>query len=226
MNVDYLLNLDSTAILSGQTKFETRVTGGAKATGKILFAANPTADDTITVGDVTLTFKAVPNASLDEVKVEADLSTTISSIITKLGTYASGTVTGATYSKTDTNAALTSTWNTYSTEGNSFVLASSSANGTVTAMSGGVDGLLSLEHEVTYFDDTTAADHQYFTLPAGAEGQRKTLLLGARTNAKNIVVAPVNGVSATLTFDAANEYYDLIYLDSKWRGVGGTATAA
>jgi hypothetical protein len=154
------------------------------------------------------------------------LTTTISNIITKLGTYTTGWVPEAAYTKTDTATALTATFKTYEARGNQFNLASSDDNGTVTAMSGGVDGLLSVDTAVTYFDDTTAGAAQYFSLPNGSEGQFKLLQLGARTETQNIVVAPVNGAASTYTFDAANEYQQLVFLDGKWRGIGGTATAA
>jgi hypothetical protein len=92
-------------------------------------------------------------------------------------------------------------------------------------MSGGADGVLATTVEVTYFDDTSATN-QYFTLLDGEDGQRRTLLLGARTETTSVVVAPKNGVASTYTFDAANEYQELIFLDGKWRSLGGTATAA
>ena len=226
MQIKDILDERLRAALKGKALYEIRTTGGVKATGKILFSDQPTADDTITVGDVTLTFKASADADEDEVTIGADLSTTIGNVITKLGTYTSGWVPEATYAKADTNTSLAVTFKTYEVRGNDFPLASSSANGTVTAMSGGVDGLLDVNTAVTYFSDSTAADHQYFTLPDGEEGQRKTLLLGARSQAKNIVVAPQNGASNTYTFDAANEYQELVFLGGKWRSVGGTATAA
>jgi hypothetical protein len=226
MQINDILDGRLRAGLEGQALMETRVTGGAKATGKIKFTANPTEDDTITVGDVTLTFKDSADSGEDEVEIGTDLSGTIDAIITKLGTYTTGWVPEAAFTKTGTNTELTATFKTYEARGNEFDLASSAANGVVTAMAGGVDGVLADDVAITYFDDTTLADHQYFTLPDGQEGQSRLLLLGARTNAKNIVVAPKNGASSTYTFDAANEYQNLVFLDGKWRSVGGTATAA
>ena len=226
MDIKDILDGRLRAALEGKSLVEIRTTGGAKATGKILFTANPTAGHTITVGDKTLTFRAAANASLDEVTIGAALTDTITNIITKLGTYTTGWVPEAAFTKTDTNAALTATFKTFEKRGNEFPLASSNANGTVTAMSGGVDGLLADDVAVTYFSDSTTGAHQSFTLPDGEEGQRRWLLLGARTHSQNIIVAPKNGVAATYTFDAANEYQEVLFLGGKWRSVGGTATIA
>jgi hypothetical protein len=92
MQINDILDMRLRAPLEGRSLMETRVTGGTKATGKIKFTANPSAGHTITVGDVTLTFRASADTDLDEVQIGADLTTTISSIITKLGTYTTGWV--------------------------------------------------------------------------------------------------------------------------------------
>jgi hypothetical protein len=222
------LNRHVVALGAGERRIEERQAGGVKSTGKILFAANPTADDTITVGDVTLTFKASADAGLDEVTLGGTLSLTLDAIIAKLGTYTTGSVPMCAYTKTDTNTAVTATAKHYTGYLNSttFPLASSAVNGTVTAMTTGVDGFLSLEHEVTFLTDTPVAA-QGFSLAAGAEGQRKTIALGARTNAVNMVVYPTTGAPVvSVTFDAANEYIDLICLGGKWRNLGSNATVA
>jgi hypothetical protein len=226
MHLNDIIGRNTAALGAGKTKYESVSAGGALATGKIVFAAAPTAGDTITVGDKTLTFRASADAELDEVTI-GDLTTTISSIITKLGTYTNSLVNLATYTKTDTNTALTVTAGIHAARlnGDGFPLASSSENGTVTAMAGGVDGFLSLEKEITFFPDTLA-QAQGFTLLEGTEGQAKTIVLGARTNSVNNTVKVRGGGVATLTFDAANEYANLIFLGGKWRSLGATATVA
>lgn len=226
--IDAIISRDETAILKGGTKHEVRQVGGTKATGKIVFTAQPTAGHTITVGTRTLTFRAAADADLDEVELGADLSATITAIIAKLATYSDALLGLAVYTKTDTNTALTVTSKVYSAAYNGatgFPLASSNANGTVTAMAGGVNGYLSLKHEVTYVPDTETTA-QGFTLAVGEEGQRKTVVLGARTNAVNVVVAPLGGGVATVTFSAAGHYANLICLGGKWISLGGSAAFA
>ena len=228
MNVNSVLNRFVSALAGGQKSFEERKAGGAKATGTIVFAANPTADDTITLGDTTLTFKASAAVGEPEVTIGVSLTATIDNIVTKIGTYATTSyIRQAAYTNTS-GTTLTVTWNTFDTKGNAFTVASSSENGTVTAMSGGVDGTLDAAVGATIFTDSTAGAAQSFDLPAPPTGvvTRKTLVLAARSETQNVIVYAKGGNAMTLTFDAAKEYVDLVGYNGSWFNVGASATVA
>lgn len=57
------------------------VAGGTKATGTLTLALNPVADETVTIGAVTYTFKAAPIATANEVKLGASASATLDNLI-------------------------------------------------------------------------------------------------------------------------------------------------
>lgn len=106
-------------------------TDGVKASGTITFAANPTADDTITVGTTTLTFKSADPGE-NEVLIGSDVAATIDNVIAALP----DSVTGA-----KSSGVLTITAVAAGTAGNSIALAKSGSDITVSGatLTGGVD---------------------------------------------------------------------------------------
>lgn len=215
--------------LSGVTDYETRTTGGVLASKKILFTTTPTADHTITVNGRVFVFKASADADEDEITLGTgngtELSETIDNAITKITAVATGLLTGFVLTKSDTNKSLVFTSKVPSTIYNALTLASSSTNGVVSTVATGTDGMISLNQEITWFADTQTSV-QTFGIPDGVEGQRKTFILGARSNAYNIVIRPLHGTSTTITLDTANDVHECIFLGGSWRNLYSTATLA
>ena len=106
-------------------------TDGVKASGTITFAAQPTADDTVTVGTTTLTFKSADPGE-NEVLIGTDLAATLDNLIAALP----DSVTGS-----KSSGVVTITAATTGTAGNSIALAKSGSDITVSGatLSGGVD---------------------------------------------------------------------------------------
>ena len=106
-------------------------TDGVKASGTITFADQPTANDTITVGTTTLTFKSADPGE-NEVLIGTDLAATIDNVIAALP----DSVTGS-----KSSGVLTITAVEAGTAGNSIALAKSGSDITVSGanLSGGVD---------------------------------------------------------------------------------------
>lgn len=106
-------------------------TDGVKASGTITFAANPSANDTVTVGTTTLTFKSATPGE-NEVLIGSDVAATIDNVIDALP----DSVTGS-----KSAGVLTITAATAGTAGNSIALAKSGSNITVSGatLAGGVD---------------------------------------------------------------------------------------
>lgn len=119
---------------------------GVAAEGVLTFTANPSANDTITIANVTYTFKSTL-AAANDVKIGTNLAATI----TSLAKVVNGTATAGTdcYTGTANLASLVSaeasatalnlTAVATGVAGNYINLASSDANVTPTAFSGGVD---------------------------------------------------------------------------------------
>lgn len=119
---------------------------GVKAEGKLTFTANPTANDTVTIANVTYTFKSTL-AAANDVKIGANLGATITSLAKVVnGTATAGTdcYTGTAdlaslvvAEATATELELTAVDN--GVAGNYINLASSDDNVTPTAFTGGVN---------------------------------------------------------------------------------------
>ena len=70
---------------------------------------------------------------------------------------------------------------------------------------------------------TTGADA--LTLADGAEGQRKFIVM--KTDGGDGTLTPTNlGNGTTITFDDVGDCADLIFTNSAWHMIGGTATLA
>ena len=122
-----------------------QVTDGVAAEGTLTFAANPTANDTITIANVTYTFKSTL-AAANDIKIGANLAATLTSFAKAInGTGVAGTdcYAGTTDLSALVEASASSTVVTLTAieegvEGNYIALASSAANATVSAFAGGV----------------------------------------------------------------------------------------
>ena len=116
------------------------VTGGAKATGTITVATNPSTGDTIVVNGVTFTFKTTA-ATSDEVTIGATAAATATNLAAVLNASTNPSVAIAQYAAAA--AVVTVTANSYGTAGNSFTLATGTAGAKVTVsgstLSGGSD---------------------------------------------------------------------------------------
>lgn len=123
-----------------------RVTTGVQATGTLAFTANPSADDSVTIANVTYTFKSAL-AAANDVKIGTNLAATLASLVKVVnGTATAGTdcYTGTKdladiLTASVTSSTVTLTANEAGIEGNYIALASSDANAVATAFAGGVN---------------------------------------------------------------------------------------
>jgi len=96
-------------------------TNGTNASGTILFTANPTAGDTVTINDVMFTFSANP-ALITDVAIGAATTNTVDNLVAVLSAYYEASVKLARYSKVSTST-LKVEYKTAGTAGNAFTLA-------------------------------------------------------------------------------------------------------
>lgn len=119
----------------------TLVTNGTKATGTLTVATNPSANDTIILGGVTLTFKTSVSVVTD-VLIGATAAATAANIAATINTAVSGALTNI--SAAVAGAVVTLTAKTAGTGGNSFALSAGTAGVKVTVsgatMTGGTGG--------------------------------------------------------------------------------------
>lgn len=108
-------------------------TGGTKATGTITITTNPTANETILVNGVTITFKAGSAPGMSDVLIGATASDTATNLAAKLNAHTDPAVALADYSAAA--AVVTVTYEGFGTEGNAFTLVTGTAAAKVT-MSG------------------------------------------------------------------------------------------
>ena len=205
---------------AGQPLYFTR--GGAYATGKILFSANLVATNTITINGTVFTAVA-SGATGAQFNIGASLSVTLDNIVTVLNASAVAGVALATYSKTDTNAALTAIYDTRGEAGNAFTLATSVGTAVVTAMAGGQEvPAIPLWSRNTQIDLTQALD-QAFTLADGSEFQQHAIVLKTKSGVGNAVILGNFATSnTTLTLSAANQHVILEFLGGRWRAIVNT----
>jgi len=157
-------------------------TAAIAAFGSISFAANLSANDTVTIGETTLTAVAA-DAGDDEFVVGANLAATVANI-------AAVAVTGVTLAATATGVIVAAT--TAGAAGNDIALASSVSSATIVAMHGGIDaGALS------------PVLARFYTL----DSEGKCIMGGSGSNlqlgvAMNNGMASIATVEATLTVPA------------------------
>ena len=213
------------AIRAGMTgKPEILTTGGDQAVGSILFAGQPTAEDTITLNGTVWTFKD-SGASGAQTDIGASLADTLAALVIDLNGSADAEVAKVTWTEDDTS--LIATYDADGVAGNSYTLAASiTAGSTITAMAGGeAAGVISLDTEYTDFAIANGQEQdQAFTLADGDEGQKKCLFLSTKQDG-NVVVTPANlHGGTTITFDAEKEVSELRFVGSGWKQTGGDAT--
>lgn len=172
-----------------------KTTAGVAATGSLTFTANPSANDTVTIANVTYTFKSTL-AAANDVKIGTNLAATLAS----LAKVVNGTATAGTdcYAGTKDLAAIleasvassvvTLTAKELGVVGNYYSLASSSGNATVSAFSGGVDASAVLPKIACAFTHT------------GTDGQAQ---IGGTNAFAGVLVGPkqfanYQGLNATL----------------------------
>lgn len=197
--------------------------GAVKAVGTILFGVQPTVGHTITVSGRTFAFIANGVTPVgDQIALGANLAATGTAIVTAINTTNASTL-GKLVVASFNTATLTITAVGYGAAGNKIALASSNANGTVTAMAGGVDGAIDLNRKASIMK-LSQAGNQTFPMADGLEGQEHVLVMPVKGSTGNAVVA--YGTASTLTFDAAGEMAHVMFLDGKWVVIAATATAA
>lgn len=119
---------DQRALLVGQ------IAGAVRATGTITFAANPSADATITLNGTAWTFKA-SGATGNQVNIGATLAATLAALVVALNASSETQTVKCTYWANAT--VLTIRHKTGGTSGNSFTLAASVATPSGATLSGG-----------------------------------------------------------------------------------------
>ena len=166
---------------------------GTAATGSLAFTANPTDDDTVTIGSVVYRFKTTPEQAND-IKIGSAVTDTLASLEKTInGDGEAGTdyFAGTTTPLAIVTASISSqTLNLTATEagiaGNSIALASSDANVTPTAFAGGADEVAYLPQFACAF--TQAADDGYAKL--GGEGVFAGVLVNPKMYANYLNLNP------------------------------------
>lgn len=166
---------------------------GAAATGSLAFTANPTDDDTVTIGSVVYRFKTTPEQAND-IKIGTAVTDTLASLektINGDGEEGTDYFAGTTTPLAIVTASISSqTLNLAATEagiaGNSIALASSDANVTPTAFAGGADEVAYLPQFACAF--TQAADDGYAKL--GGEGVFAGVLVNPKMYANYLNLNP------------------------------------
>ena len=104
------------------------------ATGYITFGSNPSADDTVTLNGVAITFKA-SGASGNQVNIGASLTATLVALTSFLNASANASLTVANYSSDATKLYIE--YKTTGTGGNAYTLAASAGTRSAATLSGG-----------------------------------------------------------------------------------------
>lgn len=206
------------ALAAGKTGTPTNhAAGGAKAVGKIVFTGNIIANDTITINSKVFTAKASGASGEFEFNVGVSLDASLDSLITVLNACTDPLVSYATYTKTDTNTAVTSTSDRDAYSDNAIVLASNHSTVVVTQPVGGQDApAISLETESTNI--TNAAGTERYSLAAGDLFQKKTIYNSGGGVA--VISGDFTSANTTLTLDSG-EYQCLQWL-GEWKTIAGT----
>lgn len=214
-------------IAAGKTgRPEVLVTGGSKASGKIVFTGNLVAGDTVTINGVVFTCVA-SGATGAQFDVDSTLALSLASLNTVLNASVNPLVSIATYTVTDTDTAITASFDDYGTSQNSVVLASTHSTVVVTQPSGGramVSLSLDTEHSQINLATSITVD---FYLPDGDESQRKTIaMLGSGTANIKSAGSKLPGSTVNYAMNGADALI-LQWLSGKWRLIlndGATAT--
>ena len=84
-------------------------------------------------------------------------------------------------------------------------------------------GAISLTTNTTFLSNFDSSGN--CTLAAGAEGQLKIVIMTANTGAQTVTLQD-STIQNDISFDAAGETATLLYTNSKWYFIGGTATVS
>lgn len=224
------------AIAAGKTGEPETITtlGGTDASAsKLVFAGIFVNGDTFVVGGKTFTAKTSGAAGAYEFNITGALSTDIDALIAILAASTDWAVMAFTYTKTDTNTALTATpklgtgANGNTTAG---TFSSTHSTTTPTRQTNGVAApVVSLDTETTIINNATGGVYTLGAFPdfipgqvEGDEGQDKNIVnIGA--GAAVVVMDVLGGVKITL---AQNQRMYLNYLGGKWQILSSTGTLA
>tara|TARA_B100000497_G_C7530579_1_gene321800 strand:- start:124 stop:564 length:441 start_codon:yes stop_codon:yes gene_type:complete len=84
-------------------------------------------------------------------------------------------------------------------------------------------GAISLATNITFLSNFDAAGN--CTLAAGVDGQIKIVIMSANTGSHTITLQD-STIQNDISFDAAGESATLLYTNSKWYFIGGSATVS
>lgn len=206
------------------------VQGARSAYGRIVFADNPTAADTVTINGTVFTFRA-SGAAGNEVNIGVDLTTTLNSLVTALNASAVVGVALATYANL-TNTTLTATYDIKGSAGNAFTLAASSDTPSAATLLGGVDADVMNIAECSLFELTTpaavsSAAATLAVLPNSPyDYQEITLLLKTKGSGANATVsADYTSTDALATFDTAGDWIKLGWINGAWATIVNSGVA-
>lgn len=158
----------------------TQITGAVKATGTVVFSANPSSNDTLTLNGVAITFKEADPTG-NQVLIGEDLEETLTNLLAFLNATEEANLIVATYEVNATT--LTITYNRFGTGGNAYTTVASVATPSGATLAGGVNG----EGQIVYtsqiaVNDTITLGGVVFTIVAsGATGNQ--INLGASLSA-------------------------------------------
>ena len=168
-------NLKRGSLVNSSGVLIAAVVDGVKASGTATFSANPSANDTITIGSTVIKFVSA-DPETGEVKIESELADTLDNLIEALPESVTGSKSSGVVTITAASAGVA---------GNSIALAKSSSAITLSgdALSGGVDQVLDTEVYAVLAEDCDASD----------AAKEAAVYLTGDFNENHIIVA--NGVS-------------------------------
>lgn len=205
------------AIAAGRSgEPETLNAGGATASAaKIVLTGNIVAGDLFVFDGVTFTAMASGAAGELQFDVAGTLSLSLDALITKLNACTNPLVSSHTYTKTDTNTAVTATPDAQGAAGN-MVVSSTHSTVVLTQGTGGSDvQTASLMTEHTMLSIPTGLTHE-IRLGKGVETQRKTFTqIGLGTAELKVPNAAFYGATVKWSIPTGASL-GLIYLNGKW----------
>lgn len=191
--------------------------GGEAGIGTIVFSANPTDGDTITLNGVVVTFGAA-----GDVAIGAALTNTLDTLVTFLNASVNAALTPATYSKVSTTT-LKITYDTKTGASSAYTIVVSDLTAaptsfTATVENGAATPELDITTQYTKIATGRASVAESATLPDGEEAQEHVIYCAALAAGGSVVVTPTTlAGGTTLTFDAVGEFAQLRWLAGSWR---------
>lgn len=197
--------------------------GGELGIGTIKFSENPTADDTIVLNGVTVSF-----GPGNDVAIGVALTDTVGSLVTFLNASVNPALAVATYSKISTDT-LRITYDTKTFDSADYTIVTTGLTAEPTSATdivenGAEEPAIDLSSEYTKVSLNRASIAETATLPDGDECQRHTIYCAALASGNSLVVTPVNiSGGSTLTFDAVGEFAELCFLAGEWRVISASS---